>query len=69
MRLVVPNFQGELTLHQDLLLYGRRIVVPKCLQKETLLKVLIMDRKGSKDVDSELNVLYGGQGFHKTSNS
>ena len=67
MGLVVPNFQGELTLHQDLLLYGRRIMV--CLQKETLLKVLIMDRKGSKDVDSELNVLYGGQGFHKTSNS
>ena len=31
--------RGELTIHMDLLLYGRRIVVPKCLQNETLQKL------------------------------
>ena len=31
--------RGELTVHDGLLLYGRRIVVPKSLQRETLLKI------------------------------
>ena len=31
--------RGNLTLHDDLLLYGGRIVVPKQLQKETLMKI------------------------------
>ena len=31
--------RGELTLHNDLLLRGRRIVVPRSLQRETLAKV------------------------------
>ena len=31
--------RGDLTINKDLLLYGQRIVVPKSLQKETLLKI------------------------------
>ena len=31
--------RGELTVHDSLLLYGSRIVVPKSLQRETLLKI------------------------------
>ena len=31
--------KGNLTLHDELLLYGRRIVVPKQLQKETVQKI------------------------------
>jgi len=31
--------RGNLTLHDELLLYGGRIVVPKQLQKETLKKI------------------------------
>ena len=38
---IVPYWQvrGELTLHDDLLLCGRRIVVPSSLRKETLDKI------------------------------
>ena len=40
-RTIVPYWQvrGELTLHDDLLLCGRRIVVPSSLRKETLDKI------------------------------
>ena len=31
--------RGELTVNDDLLLYGTRIVVPECLRKQTLTKV------------------------------
>ena len=31
--------RGELTVNNDLLLYGTRIVVPECLRKQTLTKV------------------------------
>ena len=33
------NARGELTLHDSLLLYGSRIVVPKSLQRETMEKI------------------------------
>ena len=33
------NVRGELTIHQGLLLYGTRIVIPKTLQRETLTKI------------------------------
>ena len=47
--------EGMLTLKDDLLLYGSRIVVPALLQKETLLKL----HKGH--LGSEREYLCGGQ--------
>ena len=56
------NFQGELSLSDDLLLHGTRIVAPMSMRHETLQKI----HQGFNDAVLESKPQYGGQGYQRT---
>ena len=54
--------RGRLTLHDDLLLYGSRIVIPQDLRQETMQKIH-QGHQGILNVDFGWNQQCGGLGF------